>query len=351
MTKHIIPADLDTGALAVDPHLAEVVRRVVGAAESQNTRRAYAAQLAKFHAWCERRGASALPATPAVVATYLVDLAATGADPDRRAKGAKVATVALALTAIAAAHRAAGYEFDAKAREIRAAMKGIRRQYAAPQTQAEPLRPTMVRHILLSLNASDVPIDRRDAALVALLFAGAMRRSELAGLDYAAAGDGDGFLELTDQAIEVTLLRSKSGTEPATVRIPRPENPGLVAALERWVAVAGIQSGEPLFRSIKKGGHIRGRLADGGVCLALKARIARYLQACGYTPDAATAAAAKYSGHSGRVGMYTVTSEAGVAIEAVAALARHRSLHVAQRYARQADQLKRAPSKNPALAI
>jgi hypothetical protein len=49
--------------------------------------------------------------------------------------------------------------------------------------------------------------------------------------------------------------------------------------------------------------------------------------------------------------MYTAASEAGIAIEAVAALARHNSLNVAQRYARKADQLKSAPSKNAALAI
>ena len=51
------------------------------------------------------------------------------------------------------------------------------------------------------------------------------------------------------------------------------------------------------------------RLRDGGVSLALKARIARY---CGYTREAANAEAAKYSGHSGRVGMYTAASEAGI---------------------------------------
>src|SRR5215471_2410324 len=84
------------------------------------------------------------------------------------------------------------------------------------------------------------------------------------------------------------------------------------------------------------------RLRDGGVSLALKARIARY---CGYTREAANAEAAKYSGHSGRVGVYTAASEAGIAIEAVAVLVRHKSPNVAQKYARKADQLKRAPSK------
>src|SRR5215470_15929863 len=65
--------------------------------------------------------------------------------------------------------------------------------------------------------------------------------------------------------------------------------PGLVAALERWIFISSISPGEALFRSIKKGGHIRGRLRDGGVSLALKARIARYLEASGYTQKAAEA--------------------------------------------------------------
>jgi hypothetical protein len=49
--------------------------------------------------------------------------------------------------------------------------------------------------------------------------------------------------------------------------------------------------------------------------------------------------------------MHTAASEAGIAIEVVAALAWHKTLNVAQKYARKADQLKCAPSKNPALAI
>jgi hypothetical protein len=97
--------------------------------------------------------------------------------------------------------------------------------------------------------------------------------------------------------------------------------------------------------------YLAERLRDGCVSLALKARIALYLEARGYTHEAASDEAAKYSGHSGRVGMYTAASEAGIAIEAVASLARHKSLNVAQKYARRADHLKRAPSKNPALAI
>jgi integrase len=338
-----------TGPFALERQLVDAVDRVIAAAESPNTRRAYAAQLKKFEAWCERLGVAVLPAPPAMVATYLVDLAETGAHPTGSQKRRKVATVALALSAIADAHRHRGDEFNTCAPELRTALKGIRRAYAQPVAQAAALMPKMIRAILYELE--DTPIDRRDGALIALLFAGALRRSEISCLDYAEVGTGDGYLALTSEAVEIVLLRSKARTEPVTVKIPRADNPLLVAALEHWIAIAGIGTGEALFRSIKKGGHIRGRLADGGVCLALKARIASYLRGCGWPREAAEAEAKKYSGHSGRVGMYTAASEAGVPIEAVAALARHKSLNVAQKYARHADQLRRAPSRNPTIAI
>ena len=76
----------DNTALVLEPELAEAVRRVIAAAESENTRRAYATQFAKFEAWCARRCTSALPATPAVVAIFPTDLAATGAEPSKPAK-------------------------------------------------------------------------------------------------------------------------------------------------------------------------------------------------------------------------------------------------------------------------
>jgi hypothetical protein len=98
----------------------------------------------------------------------------TGADPSKPAKGAKVANVGLALSAISAAHRTAGLNLDTKAREIRVAMKGIRKDYSKAQTQAQALKPEMVRGILSALNYSDHAVDRRDAALIALLFAAAL---------------------------------------------------------------------------------------------------------------------------------------------------------------------------------
>jgi len=47
-------------------------------------------------------------------------------------------------------------------------------------------------------------------------------------------------------------------------------------------------SAYPLFRSIRKGGNIRGRLRDGGVSQVLEAHIAWYLEVSGYSRDEGT---------------------------------------------------------------
>ena len=343
------PITPTSNALPVlEDSLVAAVERVIGAAVSANTTRAYNAAFAKYCAWCVRRGIAPMPASPAVVATFLVDLAETGGTG--RGRPRKLSTIALALSAIAAKHRDLDLPFEVRAPALRVALKGLRRTHAAPQAQAAALRPTMIRDILRELK--DSPIDRRDGALLALLFAGALRRSELAGLDYDQPGVGDGYLQLSEVAVEIVLLRSKSRTEVETVRIPRADNPGLVYALERWIATGDVQPGTPLFRSIGKGGHVGAkRISEKGVSLVVKARVAKHLVGKGLTRAAADTEASRYSGHSGRVGLYVACSEAGVPIEAVAALARHKSLHVAQKYARHADQLRRAPSKNTAVAI
>ena len=79
-----------TPAIALEPRLLEAADRVIAASESRNTTRAYNAAFAKFEAWCRRRSVMPLPAAPALVATYLVDLADTGAG-ETLAAGAKPA--------------------------------------------------------------------------------------------------------------------------------------------------------------------------------------------------------------------------------------------------------------------
>ena len=86
----------------------------------------------------------------------------------------------------------------------------------------------------------------RDRAVLLLGFAGALRRSEITGLDVEdIAWDADG--------IALKLRRTKEGqhSAAAVVRIPFGQNEATcpVAALRKWLDVAAIVTG-PVFRRI-----------------------------------------------------------------------------------------------------
>jgi len=95
------------------------------------------------------------------------------------------------------------------------------------------------------------PAAVRDAAILALLYAAGLRRSELVNLDYADYDQDTG---------ELKIRRGKGRKD----RIGYAAN-GSKDALEAWLAVRGITPG-PLFIRIRKGGRIiHQRLSDHAV--------------------------------------------------------------------------------------
>lgn len=118
------------------------------------------------------------------------------------------------------------------------------------------------------------PLGRRDAALVALGYVFALRRSELVALDLETQGTGGGVLRITAKTMEIAFAISKTSTgEPQTVAVPRAENAEAVKAVEAWLATADIQRGEPILRRVTKGGAIGGRLHPQSVSKIIKARV------------------------------------------------------------------------------
>ena len=115
----------------------------------------------------------------------------------------------------------------------------------------------------------------RDRLLFALGFAGALRRSELVGLDWKTAGTGDGFVAMDERGLVITLLRSKSGRgEPVEIIVPCPDMPTACDALGRWAVIASLKPGDPVFREVIKGGEIgRNRLTDRSVARIIKRRV------------------------------------------------------------------------------
>ncbi len=242
-TRDALPALLDEGAGTTIMTVADLpeadqerIHRFKSKSRAGNTSRAYESQVKHFSAWLKGRGNQfILPIAPVLIASWLTE---------RAEAGASRSTLSVALAAVKAAHRVLGYRFDAADPDLVTALAGASREAVREQRQAAPLRPALLGEILSSLGDCDQ--DRRDAAMLSLLYMLALRRSELAEIDYQTRGDGLAVLRLTVDGIELSLLKSKASQDkPVVVGLDRDHNPRGFAALERWIVHANIQPGEP----------------------------------------------------------------------------------------------------------
>src|SRR5271165_2213670 len=174
------------------------------AADAPATLRAYATDLANYKAWCERHGFNPMPATPEVVGAYL---AAAG-------EGYALPTLRRRVAAIARACGVAGHPLDTKHPAIRETLRGIGRKHGTPARRAAALTTTEVRKLCRACGTGIA--GARDRALFLLGFAGALRRSELIGLDVE-------HVTWTEEGLKLVIERSKTDKqgEGAEIAIPR----------------------------------------------------------------------------------------------------------------------------------
>ena len=197
--------------------------------------------------------------------------------------------------------------------------RGVRRTLGTTRRQVRPLTVPELRSMLQGLRTD--PAGCRDRALLLLGFAGALRRSELVGLDVADVTEG------TD-GLTVRLRRSKTDQEGAgrTVGIPYGSNPVTcpVRAWRAWLEVSGITDGAA-FRPVDRHGHTgTARLSGHAVALVLKRHAARV----GLDP-------AEVAGHSLRAGLATSAASAGVPERVIAEQTGHKGTSMLRRYIRR----------------
>jgi site-specific recombinase XerD len=336
---------IDSASRLPSVELTDRAREYIKHSARPNTRRAYAAQLKQWLAWSEARGSQPFPAQPAGVANYLAE---------RAAAGQSVSTLRTVVAAIKAGHSAQGLAFDTQAPEIAKTLRGVsngtEQHPARLPRQAEPIRGADILELMATTDAT--PVGRRDAALLALGYVFALRRSELVALDLETLGTGQGVLRITAKTMEITFAISKTSTgEPQVVAVPRAENADAVKAVEAWIETGSIQPGEPILRHVIKGGAIGGRLHPQSVAKIIKARVGSHYRLHGAPEAKATTEAARFSGHSLRVGFSVSAAEGGADIRAIASVTRHRSLAMPARYAQKAEQIRTSPHRLPGVGL
>ena len=176
--------------------------------------------------------------------------------------------------------------------------------------------------------------------MMASSWAAALRRSELVGLDWAQQDEGAGFVKIEERGLVVTLPTSKgSQTEAVTIVVPCEDMRTACDALERWVAVAGLQPGQPVFRPIDKGGTIApNRLTDRSISRIVKARIRKLAIGQVKTEAEAETIAEAFSGHSMRAGYATTAGAHDEPAYRIQQRMRHNSVDTTTGYIRAGEQ-------------
>ncbi len=373
LMRHPDPSDasVSTAAEPATPSVpvlpVETLTQVAGTAarsRSESTRRNYAADWARFTAWCQREGHAVLPAHPLTVAAYLHDAAVTVTEAGERAYSP--ATLARWVAGIGYHHRRAGHPAPGADELVTATLSGIRRDYAAagerPRTPRAPLLTADIVTIVETMRAdsgswADEVLERRDSAILLLGFAGAFRRSELVALTCS-----DVSLHRLD-GLHIKLRKSKTdqegrgsiralpfthshascppcawlrwaqvvaafdaGGRPAVIRLLRTAEPfdGHVCRGTRPRMVPS----SPWLRAIRKNGNLSDTALSGA---AVHQVIRRRTAQAGYDPEIVQ----QLGGHSLRAGFVTQAFRNGASAHAIMRQTGHSTPAMLETYARE----------------
>jgi integrase len=305
--------------------LAETAKAYARAAQADNTRRAYAADWKMFASWLRREGLAETPPDPEAVGLYLAS------QVERRGAELSVATLERRLSGIAWRYRQLGQPLEIRDRHIATVLTGIRRRHGRPPLQKAAIFADELLAMLATLEMDLRGL--RDRAILAIGFAGGLRRSEIVGLDCGPrqTEDGAGWIEIFPEGALLTI-RGKTGWRDVEIGRGSKADTCPVGLLETWLRLGRIGHG-PLFRPIarKAGGVSGARLTDKHVVRLVKT----CALAAGLRGDLAEGERrVAFGGHSLRAGL---ASSAQIEEAHVQKHLGHASAEMTRRYQRKRD--------------
>ncbi len=291
---------------------------------ADNTKTAYQKGWKKFIDFCAAGDITdPLAASPSDVVNFLVQLA-TQANPQSGVTPS-MGTVLLYKSAVNKKYLAAGQSSPTGHPSVQSTLKGLARLKGSSPRQVEAFREFHITAMLKSCPTS--LIGKRDAAIIALGFAGALRRSEICGL---MVEDVEFIDPTATEAprIWLTIQHSKTDQHGRGQKIAIVDGQGIrpIEHLHSWLDAAGISKG-PLFQSMRRGGHLRGNpMHHSDVPRILK----YYATKIGLDPK-------NIAGHSLRAGFVTSAAVHNARLDKIMAVTRHTDPATVLRYIRDAD--------------
>lgn len=297
---------------------------VLSSALSTNTRIAYEKGWSRFIDYCtEEHIADPLSAPPDMVAHFLVQLATR---PNQQSGIVlSMGTVTLYKSAINKKYTDAGKSSPTNNPVVRATLKGLARLKGTACRRAKALREYHIQAMLSQ--CADTTIGRRDAAIIAIGFSGALRRSEICDLNV----EDIEFLKPTEEGKQhmfLTIRHSKTDQQGKGQKIAILDGRTIrpVQRLQIWLNASGIMHG-PLFQTMKCGGYVQGRpLHHSDIPRLVK----HYAARIGLDPKEVT-------GHSLRAGFVTSAAVHHARLDKIMAVTRHTNPATVMKYIRDAD--------------
>ena len=285
--------------------IGDALRERVSAAFAYNTRRSYASTLRLYERFCTENGLT--PEAPLSVIAFCEHLAA---------QGRKMATIERHVAALRVRYRVADDH-------LRMYLRGLRRTLGSAQSKKAPLTPTQLGLIKWDSGRKGL----RDKALILVGFFGALRRSELVGLNVED-------IEFVPEGAILTIRKSKTdqegrGREVAIGYAKRPELCP-VRALKEYLAVRRQKGGEALFTRMHHNTLTKDRLTAQSVALIVK----DYADRIGLDPR-------QFSGLSLRAGFVTTAALLGASEDEIALQTGHKSPTAVWRYIRRSSPFER----------
>lgn len=297
---------------------------VLSSALSNNTRIAYRKGWSCFEDYCLNREIDPFSATPEETAGFLIELA-TLPSP-KSGKTLSIGTIALYRSGINKKYVEAGKISPTNHPKVNAVFKGLGRIRGKASRRVKALREHHIRKMLDRCDGTLIGL--RDAAIIAIGFAGALRRSEICGLTVddiefikpVKAGDPEKMF--------ICIRKSKTDQQGKGQKIAIPEGKYLkpIQRLRDWMQASGITEGY-LFQTMKRGGSLRGRpLHHSDIPRLVK----RYAELIGLDPK-------EVSGHSLRAGFVTSAAVHHARLDKIMEITRHSNPQTVMRYIRDAD--------------
>ena len=291
---------------------------------SDNTRTAYRKGWSKFVDYCIAESISdPLSVTPERVASFFVQVA-TRPNPQSGIIPS-MGTVMLYKSAVNKKYLDVGKPSPTSHPVVRSTLKGLARLRGSSTRKVEALREYHIQAMLQA--APNTPIGRRDAAIIAVGFAGALRRSEICNLNVEDVE----FLDLSDDCEDrmiLTIRRSKTDQQGKGQRVPILDGSTIrpIHRLRQWLGNSGIATG-PLFQTMKRGGRLRGKpMHHSDIPRIVK----HYAELVGLNPK-------DIAGHSLRAGFVTSAAVHHARLDKIMAVTRHTNPATVMGYIRDAD--------------